>query len=282
MDYTSVNEWTVTITDIYFDDPASVVEAEAGDDTLIGGAGNDTFEYQPGDGHDTITDFNAGNSGTLNDGDSRNNDLIDLSDYYQSLSELRADFLDDGVLNQSNATDLDDNAIDWGDRAQFGDGSLTLTGAEATSFKTGNTGVICFTSGTAIRTLGGAARIEDLRVGDLVCTMDNGPQPIAWIGRRYVGREELLRNERLRPVLIRKGVLGAARDLLVSRQHGMLIGHEHLVRATHLARTARGVRIVMANVRSAMFIWGLRRIRSSLLKAVRARVIILVRWRSEC
>lgn len=261
MDYTSVNEWTVTITDIYFDDPASVVEAEAGDDTLIGGAGedlliggegddllsggagNDTFEYQPGDGHDTITDFNAGNSGTLNDGDSRNNDFIDLSDYYQSLSELRADFLDDGVLNQSNATDLDDNAIDWGNRAQFGDGSLTLTGAEATSFKTENTGVTCFTSGTAIRTPGGEARIDDLRVGDLVCTMDNGPQPIAWIGRRYVGREELLRNERLRPVLIRKGVLGAARDLLVSRQHGMLIGHEHLVRATHLARTARGVRI---------------------------------------
>ncbi len=109
-----------------------MVEAEAGDDNLIGGAGddlliggegddllsggagNDTFEYQPGDGHDTITDFNAGNSGKLNDGDSSNNDFIDLSDYYQSLSELRADFLDDGVLNQSNATDLDDNAIDWG------------------------------------------------------------------------------------------------------------------------------------------------------------------------
>lgn len=262
MDYTSIHEWTVTITDIYFDDPASVIEAEAaGDDTLIGGegddflageagddllsggAGDDWFEYRPGDGHDTITDFNAGNTGTLNDGDSTNNDFIDLGDYYQSLGELRADFADDGVLNQSNATDLDGNTIDWSGRAKFGDGSLTFQGAEASSFKTENTGVVCFTSGTAIRTPRGEVRIDDLRIGDLVCTMDNGPQPLVWIGRREIARSALLRDERLCPVLIKQGVLGAKRDLLVSRQHGMLIGGEHLIRATHLARTARGIRI---------------------------------------
>lgn len=261
MDFTSVNQWTLTITDIYFDDPASVVtdpagddslEGGAGDDLLIGGegddllsggAGNDRFEYEPGDGHDTITDFNAGNTGTLNGGDSTNNDFIDLSGHYQSLSALRADFLDDGILNQSNATDLDGNAIDWSGRTQFGDGSLTFQDAMVTDFKTENTGVTCFTAGTQIRTPRGEVAIEDLRVGDLVSTMDNGPRPIAWIGRRQVGRGELLRDERLYPVLIPAGLLGAQRALLVSRQHGMLIGCDRLVRAAHLARTVRGIRL---------------------------------------
>lgn len=39
-----------------------------GNDTLTGGDGNDRFIYTPGDGHDTITDFNFGNTGTLDDG----------------------------------------------------------------------------------------------------------------------------------------------------------------------------------------------------------------------
>ena len=262
MDFTSVKHWTLTISDIHFDDPATVVEGVAGgndtleggggddyiiggdgDDLLTGGAGNDYFQYLPGDGHDTITDFNFGNTGTLNDGDFTNNDFIDLADYYQTLSELRADILDDGVLNQSNATDLGGNTINWGDRAQFGDGSLTVQGADAGSFRTENTGVVCYTSGTAIRTPTGDVLIEDLRVGDMVSTMDNGPQRIVWIGRRAVGHDELRANDKLHPVLIKKGVLGAARDLLVSRQHGMLVGQDHLARAAQLAKTTRGIRV---------------------------------------
>ncbi len=76
-----------------------------GADTLTGGRGNDTFIYTADGSVDTITDFNAGNIGSLDDGDASNNDFIDLSRYYGKISDLRADFNDDGILNQSNATD---------------------------------------------------------------------------------------------------------------------------------------------------------------------------------
>ena len=87
----------------------------------------------------------------------------------------------------------------------------------------------------------GDVLIEDLRVGDLVVTADNGPQRIRWIGRSHFGARALATTPRLRPVLIRRGVLGAERDLLVSRQHGLLIG-DHLVRSIHLTDRP-GIRI---------------------------------------
>jgi hypothetical protein len=85
--------------------------------------------------------------------------------------------------------------------------------------------LICFTSGTLIDTPDGPRRVEDLRAGDLVLTADDGPQPIRWIGRRTVSREEMLGDPRLRPVTIAAGAFGAtmpARDLMVSRQHRIL------------------------------------------------------------
>lgn len=218
-----------------------------GNDSLTGGDGADRFEFSAGDGADTISDFNTGNTGTLNDGNNTNNDFIDLSDYYDNLSELYADQADDGLLNQSNATDTKGRIIDYSDNDRFGSGSILVQGASAdnSSFTVENTGVVCFTTGTAILTPRGEVLIEDLRIGDLVTTMDNGPQPIFWIGRRTIGPQELLVAPNLRPVLIKKGVLGAKRDLLVSQQHGMLIGkgQSWLGRAVHLAEHLRGVRI---------------------------------------
>ena len=109
-----------------------------------------------------------------------------------------------------------------------------------------NTGVVCFTSGTAIRTPKGEVSIEDLQVGDLICTLDNGPQPIRWIGRREVRAEELAADEKMRPVVIPKGMSGAQRDLLVSRQHAIMMGNGHLARAIHLAET-KGLRARVAH-----------------------------------
>ncbi|MGH1412715.1 MAG: Hint domain-containing protein [Pelagimonas sp.] len=93
---------------------------------------------------------------------------------------------------------------------------------------------VCFTPGTAILTPTGEVLIDDLCVGDLVTTMDNGPQPIRWIGKKHLDQPALSANPNLRPILIRKQLLGAKRDLLVSPQHGMLLGRDHLVRAKHL------------------------------------------------
>lgn len=76
----------------------------------------------------------------------------------------------------------------------------------------------CFTTGTMIACPDGARRIDDLCVGDLVDTMDHGPQPIRWIGQsRYaaIGR--------LAPIHIKAGFLDATADLEVSPQHRILL-----------------------------------------------------------
>ncbi|KIC19549.1 LamG-like jellyroll fold domain-containing protein [Leisingera sp. ANG-DT] len=180
----------------------NVMYGLGGDDDLTGGSGDDVSAASTG--HDTISDFNTGNTGALDDGDSSNNDYVDLSGHYDHLSELYADQADDGILNQSNTTGTFGNTVDYSDNTQFGAGdSLTFSGASAdrSSFTTENTGVVCFTAGTAIRTPQGDKPIETLRPGDLVCTLDNGPQPICWIGTRRLTRAELaaLFPQRFRP-----------------------------------------------------------------------------------
>jgi len=212
----------------------------AGNDSLTGGGGNDVYVYNPGDGADVITDFNTGNTGPLNDGDTTNNDFINLSAFYDSVFEIRKDFADDGVLNQSNTS------YDFGDNSAFGSGSLTFLSASPASFSTDNTGVACFVRGTMILTPEGEIPIEELRVGMLVTTRDNGPQPIRWTGARYVSPDQIDRSPSLRAIRLRKGLFGGARDLLVSAQHAILLeqGTENLVRATHLASNDwRGARI---------------------------------------
>lgn len=232
-------------------DGNDTLEGGADDDSLTGGDGDDVFVYNAGDGNDTITDFNFGNSGTLGDGDSTNNDFIDLSAFYDDIWELHGDYADDNILNQSNTTDINGNAVDYSDNTAM-NGSITFTDASAdsSSFTNENTGVVCFASGTAIRTPQGDRLIDTLRVGDLVTTMDNGPQPIRWIGRRHLDSCSLLMHPNLRPIFISKGVLGAARDLLVSPQHGMLLG-DHLVRAKHLVAAPKS-RVRIAHGRKSV------------------------------
>ncbi len=226
------------------------IDAGRGNDSVTGGGDDDTFLYSVGDGNDIITDFNSGNTGSISDGDGGNNDFIDLTQFYDNLSELYADQADDGILNQSNSIDTKGRSVDYSDNSSFGTGSLTFTGGagDNTFFTQDNTGVVCFTAGTSIRTPNGDRLIDTLRVGDVVTTMDNGPQKIRWIGRRELNHTELKTNPKLRPILIKRGVLGVERDLLVSPQHGMLIG-DTLARATHLAdrpgiRRAHGKRSV--------------------------------------
>lgn len=86
--------------------------------------------------------------------------------------------------------------------------------------------VPCFTAGTLIATPEGPRPVEALKVGDLVLTADHGPQAIRWIKARRVHRWALSAAERLRPVRIKAGALGAGipeTDLLVSQQHRMLV-----------------------------------------------------------
>lgn len=237
---------------IYGEADNDVIYGEDGNDTISGGTGNDLlfgqngidrFVYAPGDGHDTIADFNNGNTGTLADGNSSNNEFIDLSSFYDDIWELYADQADDGILNQSNQGV---NGVNYADNAQFGAGSLTFWGANATPsfFTVENTGVICFASGTRILTPAGERPVETLRPGDVVTTLDNGPQRLIWTGFRQLDRDNLARGPTQVPVVLAPSLTGGDAPLVVSPQHGVLLRHdgqEVLIRAVHLARMRGGM-----------------------------------------
>lgn len=78
--------------------------------------------------------------------------------------------------------------------------------------------VICFAADTRIATPGGPRPVQELRPGDLVTTLDEGPQPVRWAGHRVVaGTGDNA------PIRIAAGTLGARRDLYVSPNHRLLV-----------------------------------------------------------
>lgn len=198
-----------------------------GNDVLTGGNGSDTFVYTAGDGLDTIADFNTGDtSGAIGDSDNTNNDYLELSGFYDSLSELQEDYDDDGILNQSNGT-ANGGTVDYSNNSAFAAGQgIVFTGATRDVFTTDSTGVVCFARGTMIETLSGQIAIEDLQAGDMVRTMDRGYRPLCWIGGRKLDIVDLTQHPALCPIRIAAGALGnglPVKDLLVSPQHRVLV-----------------------------------------------------------
>ncbi|MDG1862705.1 MAG: Hint domain-containing protein [Yoonia sp.] len=82
----------------------------------------------------------------------------------------------------------------------------------------GSLGPPCFVAGTLIDTHEGPRAVEDLDVGDLVMTLDNGPQEVRWTGCRVVAGQGDFAPIRFAPNALRNEV-----ELLVSPQHRMLI-----------------------------------------------------------
>ena len=81
--------------------------------------------------------------------------------------------------------------------------------------------VTCYVKGTRIMTAKGERPIEEVEAGDTVLTRDNGFQAVRWINH-----SKAIARGKLAPIRIRQGALGEnapMRDLLVSRQHRMLL-----------------------------------------------------------
>ena len=110
-------------------------------------------------------------------------------------------------------------------------------------FVTGDV-VPCFVAGTRIDTQRGPIRVEDVEVGDLVLTQDDGWQPVRWHGARQVPSQGTLAQ-----VLIPAGTFGDHGALAVSPQHRLYLTgwraelycgeDEVLVKAIHLARAGK-------------------------------------------
>lgn len=80
----------------------------------------------------------------------------------------------------------------------------------------------CFGPGTYLATPEGEKLVNDLNIGDLVETLDNGPQPVRWIGRAKVNAQDMERFPGLRPVAVRPA--GAHQsDLILSGNHRVLL-----------------------------------------------------------
>jgi hypothetical protein len=117
----------------------------------------------------------------------------------------------------------------------------------------------CFTAGTLIATGRGEVKVEDLKVGDLVLTVDRGLQAIRWVGSKTLSPKDLARSPNLAPIRIEAGALGPDlphATLTVSPQHRCLVRSkiaermageaEVLVAAKHLLGTP-GVSVVPAD-----------------------------------
>lgn len=112
--------------------------------------------------------------------------------------------------------------------------------------------IICFATGTMIRTPHGERRIDHLSQGDLVLTLDSGPQPIRWIGSKTVRATGALA-----PVRIARGTLGNDRDLFVSPQHRMLLSGSSINRASGRAQLLAPALALVDDVRVSVAYGGM-------------------------
>ncbi|MGR3635142.1 MAG: Hint domain-containing protein [Shimia sp.] len=242
---------------IYGGDGDDVLGGGSGNDTVIGDAGNDTLSGGSG------SDILKGGAG---------DDVFVMADNggYDTIDDFRMVGAENDQLDVSGLTNADGDPVTVRDVTVLMSGQndafllfpngegIQLNGVDAATLDYPTLikmGIPCFGAGTRIRTPLGDVPIERLKVGDLVQTLDNGMQPIIWVGRRHLTQADLAENPKLQLVRIRAGSLGNERDLIVSPQHGMVTTQSGespaLARAIHLARdggpgfrVARGIKSV--------------------------------------
>lgn len=117
----------------------------------------------------------------------------------------------DGTFTLVNDSDIEDFNFTY---KVSNDGG---NGLSDTAFVTVSS-IPCFVAGTLIETDRGEVPVERLTPGDRIKTLDDGYQPLRWIGARSVAAEG-----KFAPIHIRAGSFGDHRDLWVSPQHRILV-----------------------------------------------------------
>ena len=228
--------------------PIDNIRARGGDDDInvtnstiaenvVGNSGNDTItvtnstvggRIASGSDADTV-DITGSTVGSIRLGSG--NDTLNFSS-----TSVDGDIRGGGgtdTLNLPAGTVIDDVAfgritVEDGVRYSVSSGTFTLPSGIVVNYSAfeNGAGVPCLVRDTAILTENEVRTVQSLRIGEMISTLEHGAQPIRWIGRRRFDRAALLDNPRLWPVRILAGALGNGlprRDLLVSRQHRMLV-----------------------------------------------------------
>lgn len=228
--------------------PINNIRGRAGNDTVTVTDSTISGKVLAGSGDDNITVSGSTISGKLSSGS--DDDTVSVSG--SSIADIRLghgndvlDFISTNVsgdvrggtgtdtLNLPVGTVVTDTTfgtftVTSGGAYSLSGGTFTLPSGTVVTYTTfeNGTGFPCFTRSTLINADHREVSVQHLLVGDSIPTATNGRQRIRWIGSRRFKFEDLEDNPKLRPVRIVAGALGNGlpnRDLLVSRQHRMLV-----------------------------------------------------------
>lgn len=199
------------------------------------------YRFQPGESRERIViDDDGGSRNVLEDNREDDHEIIDGGSLVEEDAEVEAE----SILTLQRIDDQGDPVGEpfeiviysqdgqAGDVWGFGTDAYLVAGARyekiggTTQGRSVYAETFCLTSGTRIATPTGERPVEDLSRGDLVVTMDHGPQPVRALLSRRVGAAEMERMPRLAPVRIGPGALDGTlplRPLVVSPQHRMLV-----------------------------------------------------------
>jgi hypothetical protein len=181
------------------------IKTDKGDDSITIGDGLIADDIKIGGGDNTIS---IGDDAVVDDiKTGKGDDTVSVGDNFTA-DKLETKAGDDTVIIGAGGSI---------DKLDGGKGNDTLRSdtdfPDANNFET-----ICFARGTLIESENGEVRIETLRVGDRIRTLDHGLQSIRWIGSTRVPGHGAHA-----PVRIAAGALGNARALWVSQQHRFLL-----------------------------------------------------------
>lgn len=223
------------------------INLREGSDTVEGGAGDDVINLGSDSDRDTLVTTNLSGADVVTNfdltdfGDGTTIDQIDVSDLINDDGDPVSSW--DVVVTDTNGDGTGDAIL------TFPNGeNVTLTGILPSQVDSASElnamGIPCFTTETQIATPTGEVAVELLRPGDLVTTLEHGPQPVRWLAISEVGDGCSPLQSNVMPVRIKPGALGNQLPLVLSPQHCILVSDEQkgrgvYVRAKHLAEETR-------------------------------------------
>lgn len=170
------------------------------DDGDVGSAGGDTVNGL------TVNSAYPGDTITVDNGDGTTTTITGITFYLSDGSRVFT------PTDGSSLNDLELVSTTW----------VSATG----DLDVGTLGPPCLVKGTRVETSKGLMRVEDLKPGMSVIGKDGRALPLRMVLSSAFDERDLARNRKLTPVRIVAGALGNGlpnRDLLVSRQHRMLV-----------------------------------------------------------